>query len=129
VTFEQYFEQWLEQIANQASSRSTVAYSFNLYEPAFEPGVRFGIELVGAGSFNPDNADWACDEVWEPKPRGINIPIEFSGTRWEECLARVRNLLRGYVQQECRGSTWLKSKTAIGLGFVDGELELVWKKG
>ena len=46
--------------------------------------MKFRIELIDSGEFDEDDPDWACDEVWVPVPRGINIPLTYSGDTWEQ---------------------------------------------
>lgn len=93
LDFEKRFNSWLEACLGQAIPDTVKAFSFNLYEPAGDPVVKFGIELVAAGMFSEDDPDWACDEVWEPKTRGISIPVEFSGEEWQPCLQKMKALV------------------------------------
>jgi hypothetical protein len=125
VAFSKVFEQWLQEALQPGVPQEVQAFSFNLFEPAGQKGVKFGIELIGAGRFAPDDQDWACDEVWEPAQRGLAIPVSFSGENWERCLERVRGLLQPVLQRGDGPSAVLKSRRAVGLGFVDGELEIV----
>ena len=55
-------------------SDEVVSYSFNLFE--YSSGD-FGIEIIEASEFNPNDADWACEEVWAPDPRMLDIPADF----------------------------------------------------
>ena len=64
MDFENTFESWLSNSLSQEIPDSVRAFSFNLYEPALVDDVKFGVELIGAESFNEDDSDWACDEVW-----------------------------------------------------------------
>ena len=119
------FRHWLDAAASQTSA-DIAAFSFNLYEPALVPGVKFGIELIGARAFSADDSDWPCDEIWSPDPRGIDIPEEFSGSDWEVCLEKAKALVLDYLASP--SGRWLHSGEAVGLGFVDGDLEVVWTR-
>ena len=123
MDFPLQFHRWLDAAAAEAS-HGIAAFSFNLYEPAQIPGVKFGIELIGARAFDPDDPDWPCDEIWSPTPRGINLPLEFSGTDWEACLAQAKALVTEYMASPA--GQWLQASEAVGIGFVDGDLELIW---
>lgn len=127
MDFEQKLKCWLDDSLAQDVPASVKAFSLNLYEPALVDGVKFGIELVGTGTFDEKDSDWACDEVWEPNPRGINIPIEYSGDEWEQCLQRLKALLVQLLGTDSASIRTLKSKQGVGLGFVDGDLEIIWK--
>ncbi|MEJ2613067.1 MAG: hypothetical protein P8179_24185 [Candidatus Thiodiazotropha sp.] len=127
MDFENTFESWLSNSLSQEIPDSVRAFSFNLYEPALVDDVKFGVELIGAESFNEDDSDWACDEVWEPTTRGINIPITYSGNSWETCLERLKALVIKHLSTDAAYSMKMKSKQGVGVGFVDGDLEIVWK--
>lgn len=86
--------------------------------------MKFGIEMVGTASFDEDDSDWACDEVWGPEVRQTPIPKQFSGDDWEECLINVKSLLQSYIKSH---SGTEKFKQGVGIGFVDGEIEVLWQ--
>ena len=49
MDFSLQFRHWLDAAASQTSA-DIAAFSFNLYEPALVPGVKFGMELkMGIG--------------------------------------------------------------------------------
>ena len=125
MEFRESFRAWLADGLSHAIPDSVKAFAFNLYEPAMVDGVKFGIELIGAGEFDENDPDWACDEVWEPSTRGINIPVSYSGDRWEQCLRKLRALLVRELDEP--SAQRLKASQGVGIGFVDGDLEVVWK--
>ena len=85
----------------------------------------FGIELIGAERFDLEDEDWACDEVWSPSQRQLSIPIEYSGDNWEECLERMKILTTSYLDSQSVDAEKLKSRKGVGIGFVDGNLEIL----
>jgi hypothetical protein len=127
MDFEQQFAAWLNDGLAGDTPDNVKAFSFNLYEPAGIPDVKFGVEIVGAGSFDAEDPDWPCDEVWEPQPRGIPIPVAYSGDTWEECLQRIRTLVVQTLGGQSPAVQQLKSSQGVGIGFVDGDLEVIWK--
>jgi hypothetical protein len=127
MTFEENFRTWLAQALSEPIPASVSAYSFNLFEYPETPEVKFGIELIGTGSFDPADADWACDEVWEPAERRLEIPTIYSSREWEECQRRLHNLVLSCIDFQPGGAI-LRQKQAVGLGFIDGELQLVWQR-
>ncbi|MCL2310612.1 MAG: hypothetical protein FWC42_10185 [Proteobacteria bacterium] len=128
MSFESDFNTWLAQVLEEKVPAKVKAFSFNLFEPADIDNVKFGIELIGAGSFDEDDPDWAADEVWEPSQRWIGIPLEYSGAEWVICLKKVTSLLLNLIQSDVEAAKILRSKKAIGVGFVDGDLEVIWQK-
>ena len=88
--------------------------------------MKFGVEVIGTSEFSPDDQDWACEEIWEPKHRQLNIPVSFSGESWEQCLVVIQSLIEVFLAKDNRAAIILKSRLGIGVGFVDGDLNLVW---
>lgn len=127
MSFEQEFQKWLVSALPERVPGGVVAFSFNLYEPALVGGVKFGVEVVGTSEFDPEGEDWACEGVWEPSKRQLHIPIEFSGADWETCQSRVKDLLLQVLQSENKSSSLLKSTRGIGVGFVDGSIDIIWQ--
>ena len=125
MDFEAQFTAWLTDSLSQSIPDFVRAFSFNLYEPAMVDGVAFGIELIGSGEFDENDPDWPCDEVWEPETRGINIPVEYSGDIWEECLQKLKALV--ITKLDSPSMAELKTAQGVGIGFVDGDLEVIWK--
>ncbi|HXY35445.1 MAG TPA: hypothetical protein VEI07_14535, partial [Planctomycetaceae bacterium] len=81
---------------------------------------------IGAGRFDENDPDWACDEVWEPRVRGIPIPKKYSGQSWEPCLQKIKALLLHKLNTTSRSVDKLKSSKGVAVGFVDGDLEVIW---
>jgi hypothetical protein len=127
MDFEATFTQWLESCGAEAIPTTVQGFSFNLFEPAGETGVKFGIELVGADRFDEDDPDWACDEVWSPKARRLPIPVDYSGTTWDQCLQTMKTLVLKQLKADTPMARRLKMVQGIGIGFVDGDMEVIWK--
>jgi hypothetical protein len=128
MTFPDQLANWLERTLTDEIPINVKAFSFNLYEPAFVDDTQFGIELIGANEFDLSNSDWACEETWEAKPRGLNIPIVFSGETWEECLEKITVLILEELSKDTFVSRVLKSRQGIGVGFVDGDINVIWER-
>jgi shikimate kinase len=128
VDFEARFNEWLNRSLMEPIPKQVKALCFNLFEPSGESGVKFGIELIGAGRFDSNDPDWPCSEVWEPSTRRLPIPVSFSGEHWSECLEKVKELVLRQLNTESAGIRKLKQKKGIGIGFVDGGLDVVWQQ-
>ena len=123
--FEKEFGIWLEKSFEVKIPNEVKAFSFNLYEGGSD---YFGIELIGASAFDFEDEDWACEEIWEPQMRQLSIPINYSGDSWQECLARMKNLTIRFLNSDSNVAKELKSREGVGIGFVDGNLEIIWSK-
>ncbi len=126
MTFEQQFFHWLERNLPTEVPKSVQAFAFNLLDSADADNCTFSVELIGAEIFDIKNPDWACEEVWEPAERQLDIPNDFSGKRWQQCLGKIRSLVLAILQEDSIASRSLKSTRGVGLGFVDGDLEVLW---
>lgn len=127
MSFPVEFETWLSKSLEEDIPAEVIAFHFNLYESSGQDDVIFGIDLIGAEHFDPEDNDWACDEVWAPTERILYIPVINSGESWEECLERMSSLIKIYLNSDQTGAQTLKSKSGIGIGFVDGDLDLIWQ--
>ena len=126
MSFPDAFNAWLDRAVVDGVPQSVEAFSFNLFEPARARDAKFGVELIGAGEFSSTNVDWACEEVWEPTDRRLNIPLSFSGETWEECLLAIQSLVQTALAADTTTARILKSRQGVGIGFVDGDLSVVW---
>lgn len=100
MSFEPTFHNWLNKSLSKSIPRTVKAFNFNLYET----GSNFGIELIGASEFDADDSDWACQEVFEANPRSLEIPIEYSGQTWEECLVKMQSLVLSHLKSSSLAS-------------------------
>lgn len=128
MNFEKTFEDWLEKSLEIEVPSEIKAFSFNLYESAYEEGYEFGIELIGAEKFDINDSDWACEEIWESSPRKLFIPISYSGEKWEECLEKMKSLVTKVLYTNKKLEVKLKSRNGVGIGFIDGDLAVIWSK-
>jgi hypothetical protein len=121
MTFQSTFDSWLDRSLSETIPDDVVAYTFNLAEP-------WSIEVVGCGSFDADDPDWACDEAFRPVEPLLLLPSEHFGADWATVQGRCAELLRSILASDSLASQRLKASQAVGLGFVDGDLELLWSQ-
>lgn len=126
MTFEEHFKVWLTDSVSTAIPASVRAFAFNLCE-LDDDGSPFGVELIGSSEFDIEDGDWACDEVWAATPRMLEIPVAFSSRSWERCLAGVKQLVIAAINADGAGEV-LQTREGVAVGFVDGDLDLVWHR-
>lgn len=127
--FHEEFNNWLINAFNEDIPFNVKAFCFNLHYPAdWEDVIIYGVELIGAASYDKTDDDWACYEVWEPKQRELFIPISFSTKNWETCQSKIKALIEECLCANNVLATQLKQYQAIAIGFVDGNLDLIWSK-
>ena len=112
--------EWIDEALDQGIPEGVVALNFNLYDD--EEGD-WSSDVIGASSFDMNNDDWACDEVTEFGTREEPFSWHDGDKDWEEILQEFKDYIGRYLI-EGKHAEKLKEYKAIGVGFVDGEIEL-----
>ena len=76
--------------------------------------------MVGTFSFDKDNDDWTCDEVFTTRDHPFVIECE---SDWKLVETFFIGLVNEYLS-----SGKLKEYQAIGIGFVDGDLQILYAR-
>ena len=114
---------WLDRALNHGVPDEVDAFCFNLYE---DGDNKWSIEIIGTNRFSVDDEDWACDEVTSFGTRKNCYTWEES-KNWNEILSEITSLLKDYLESG-KYSKILKEKSGIGVGFVDGNIEIIYQK-
>lgn len=117
---ESSFYNWLENALKKLPS-DVEAINFNLYE---DNGDKWSVELVGTSTFDENNSDWACSEIYTTRETPYVLRKKSDWKAIENLFTTflLNYLERGkyaHILKECRG---------IGIGFVDGDLSILYKK-
>ena len=113
------FEAWLDAALEADLPDDIAAFNFNLYEVGDN---LWSIELIGASRFDADDPDWACEEVFTNREEPLCWSAE---TDWEEVLETMTQYVEKYLI-EGQYAALLKEHEAVGIGFVDGDLNIVY---
>lgn len=114
---------WIDNILNTDIPDDVVAFCFNLYEDG--NGV-WSMELVGTSRFDTEDEDWPCDEITDFDSRENPYGWE-KDCNWEDALAYIVNALKEYLTYG-KHAELLKSRNGVGVGFVDGCIEIIYSK-
>lgn len=118
-----FIEKWLDSILEQTIPTDVVALNFNLYEDGCN---NWSIELVGTESFDLDDEDWCCNEIFDFGTR--ETPLTWKAEKaWSEILEEMIQVLKKYLEQG-QHSNVLKKYQGVGIGFVDGDVEILFVK-
>lgn len=112
---------WMNLILKNELSSEVKAINFNLYEDADN---KWSIELVGTFSYDKDNEDWACDEVFATRDNPFVVECE---SDWKSMETFFVGLVNGYLSSG-KYANKLKECIAVGIGFVDGDLHILYEK-
>ena len=114
---EEEIRHWIQQINDETILPSDiVAFNFGLFES--EEG--YCIYLTGSKFYDESDDDWACDEVFTTRDQPFVIECE---SDWELVETFFISLVNEYLS-----SGKLKEYQAIGIGFVDGDLQILYAR-
>ena len=120
----QLVSQWLDQLKWDEVSEEVAAFCFILYDECDHE--HWGMDLIGAEYYDPEDEDWACCEVTDLGSRNPDFRLA-KRADWKEVLDDVITALREYLAKGTYAHI-LKSKTAVAVGFDDGDLHLLFTK-
>lgn len=120
------FSEWLDSLLENDMPENTKAYNFNLYEESIEDHI-YGIQVVATDRFDENDDEWACDEVWTSGEDIFCIDTsDEDDTGAQFALELITGLVREYL--DCgEYADKLKGSLAVGIGFVDGDLDIIFK--
>ncbi len=114
---------WLDDVLKQNIPDEVAAFCFNLYD---DGDNSWSMELIGTERFDENDTDWPCDEVTDFGTREGLLAWNRE-TEWDVVLEEMSAILKQYLESgEYAGI--LKSKAGVGIGFVDGDVELLFSK-
>jgi hypothetical protein len=117
------FSNWLNHILEQEFPNGIKAFNFNLYEGGENT---YDIQLIGSDEFDGDAPDWACTEYFTSGEDICYIKRTDEIEHWEQGLSYITKLVERYLQEGDYANI-LKNVTAIGIGFVDGDIEILYR--
>lgn len=114
---------WLDSALNQEIPDEVAAFCFNLYE---DGGSKWSMEIIGTGRFGVNDEDWGCDEVTDFGTRENCFTWEEAKT-WDEILVEIIVILKDYLENGTYANV-LKERKGVGVGFVDGIIQIIYQK-
>lgn len=118
------FSDWLNKTLEQKLPSGIIAFNFNLYEGAEET---YDIQLTGSDDFDEDDSDWACTDYFTTGEDICHIPRTDDIKAWEKGFDYITSMVNRYLA-EGKNANILKAVSAIAIGFVDGDLDIIYRK-
>lgn len=119
VKYLEEFKFWVEKYLVDLPE-DAVAINFNLYEGE----EAYSVQLIAADEFDEEDEDWACEEIFSTEDDLFVIPMTEDIEEWEDALFYIKSLIEEYLKvSSCRDI--LENLEGIGVGFVDGNIELL----
>ena len=115
------FALWLDSVLENELPKETAAINFNLYD---DGNCHWSMELICAASFDRENDDWACDELLSTRESPFSWQEDCT---FESAQDFAEALVRRYISEGKKKDVLLQW-SAVGVGFVDGDISLVYEK-
>ena len=113
---------WINDVMVRIDVNAIRALCFNLYENE----SIYSLELVGTPSYDKYDAEWACDEISDYGTR--ETPFCWKSKRdWKVNLNMIEKLVKQYIHEGSFIEDF-KSLEAVAVGFVEGDLVIVYEK-
>ena len=112
---------WIDAVLAMNIPQSVKALCFNLYE---DGPNHWSMEVIGASAFDEEDSDWACEEVTDFCTRDNPFIWEESAS-WSDVLKGVANRLKLYFTEGSNAEK-IKRLDGVGVGFVDGDIEVIY---
>jgi hypothetical protein len=119
----QYFPNGWIKVLDQELPKGIIVFNFNLYEVSDRT---YDIQLIGSDEFDENDGDWACSDYYTSGEDSCYIKRTKEIEQWEQALSFITKLAEQYLI-EGRNANILKSASAIEIGFVDGDIEIIYR--
>ena len=113
---------WLDNILQKELPEGIAAFNINLYEGS---DATYDLQLIGSDKFDDDVGDWACTEYFSSGEDICYIKRTKDIQGWEKGLDYITKLVEQYLN-EGRNAHILKNANAVGIGFVDGDIDIIY---
>ena len=113
-----FFSKWVDSVLKNIKFSKIKALNFNLYEEE----NTYSIQLIATDYFNIEDEDWACYEKYSS---GENLCTYSKDEDWIKFQEKCKFYITKYVH-EGRYANELQKLLAIGVGFVDGDIEFAY---
>jgi hypothetical protein len=117
------FATWLDKVLEQDLPKGIIAFNFNLYEGSDET---YNVQLIGSDEFSENDEDWVCTDYFTTGEDICYIRRTKEIEDWEKGLSYLTKLAQRYIA-EGKKSDILKSASAVAIGFVDGDISIIYR--
>jgi hypothetical protein len=113
---------WIDSILEKNDFSNIRSINFNLYEGK----GTFHLQIIGSKSTPEENEEWYCDNDFTTGENVLIIKHKITGEKWEEGLTYFTNVVNEYIEKG-KFNSILKKMKVVGIGFVDGDNEIIYK--
>ncbi|MBR1864776.1 MAG: hypothetical protein IJ806_11905 [Ruminococcus sp.] len=113
--------QWLDRVLEGGLPENAAAVNLNIYE---EGDGGWSVQLIASDRYDGEDDSWACFEVFTT---GEDLYCWEKDYPWEEAEEDLLEWAGRYLE-EGQYADILKKLKAVGAGFVDGDLHILYEK-
>lgn len=113
---------WADRALEKGVPPGTVGFHFNLYE-----GIdSVHVQLTGTDSFVTEPEYWPGNETFTTGEDIFEVPFKIVGATWQDWLVALKALVSSYIANGEKSAVLRKSQ-GVGIGFVDGDMYVLWQ--
>ncbi len=118
----QPFSDWVSDVLVDIPDE-TVAFVFNIYEE----DDAYLVDITGTEAFNADDETWTDEINWDSGEELFIIPKEKFEGDWEDIHDALAETLEALIELDNELADALCDSDAVAIGFIDGDLEIIWQ--
>lgn len=120
------FPTWLDRNLADGVPTKAQGFCFNLSQ--VDCNSEWAMDLVYSDWFDPENPDWACNDIDTIESVETSILEWQQVASWEEVLGQVTELVKDYLANQPQAVGLLRLQGGA-VGFIDGDLHIVHRAG
>ena len=119
----QPFSDWVSDVLVDIPDE-TAAFIFNIYEE----DDAYLVDITGTVTFDSNNEEWTDEINWDSGEELFIIPKEKFEGDWEDIHDALAETLEALIEVDNELSDALCDSDAVAIGFIDGDLEIIWQE-
>lgn len=119
----QPFSDWVSDVLVDIPDE-TIAFVFNIYEEE----DAYLVDITGTQLFDADNEAWTDEINWDSGEELFIIPKEKFEGDWEDIHDTLAEALETLIDADNELADILCDSDAVAIGFIDGDLEIIWQE-
>lgn len=113
---------WIDSVLSENDFIGIKSINFNLYEGE----GTFHLQIIGSKKTPNEDEEWYCDNDFTTGENVFIINRSITGEEWKKGLEYFTKKIKQYIQNG-KYKNKLTSMKAIGIGFVDGDIEIIYE--
>jgi hypothetical protein len=113
---------WIDSVLSKNDFSNIRAINFNIYEGH----GTFHLQIIGSIITPDEDDEWYCRDDFTTGENVLIIKRKVTGEKWEDGLEYFTNQVKQYIEKG-KYKKILKTTKVVGIGFVDGDDEIIYE--